>query len=129
MPTLNGLYYEERGSGPALLGIHGCSSSAMLWEDAAATLARHGRTITYDRRGCTRSERPDPYERIDVARHTDDAAALLDALDAAPAVVIGRSYGGEVATDLALRYPHRVRALVLLEGAPVALHPGAHRWT
>jgi pimeloyl-ACP methyl ester carboxylesterase len=129
MPTLNGLYYEERGSGPAILGIHGCSSSAMLWEDAAATLARYGRVITYDRRGCTRSERPDPFERIDVARHADDAAALLDALDAGPAVVIGRSYGGEVATDLTLRYPDRVRALALLEGAPTALHARAHLWT
>ena len=42
--------------------------------------------------------------------------ALIDALGAAPAVVIGRSYGATVATDLALRYPDRVRALVLLEG-------------
>ena len=128
--TVNGvrLHCEERGAGPAILGIHGCSSSAMVWESAAATLAGLGRVITYDRRGCTRSERPEPYERVDVAVHADDAAALLDALDAAPAVVIGRSYGGEVATDLALRYPDRVRALVLLEGAPATLSPAAQRW-
>ena len=72
--------------------------------------------IAYDRRGCTRSERPEPYERTSVAEHADDAAALLDALAAAPAVVIGRSYGATVAIDLALRHPDRVRALVLLEG-------------
>jgi pimeloyl-ACP methyl ester carboxylesterase len=46
-----------------------------------------------------------------VAEHADDAAGLLDALDAAPAVVIGRSYGGEVAIDLGLRYPDKVAAL------------------
>jgi pimeloyl-ACP methyl ester carboxylesterase len=40
-------------------------------------------------------------------------------------VVIGRSYGGAVAIDLALRYPDRVRALVLLEGDTVGLSPAA----
>jgi esterase len=66
---------------------------------------------------------------MDVAEHADDAAALLDALGATPAVVIARSYGGEVATDLALRYPDRVRALALLEAAPVELVPAATGWT
>lgn len=85
--------------------------------------------IAYDRRGCSRSERPDPYERTSVAERADDAAALLDALDAVPAVVIGRSYGGTVAMDLALRYPDRVRALVALEGdAPRELAPRTAAW-
>jgi esterase len=85
--------------------------------------------IAYDRRGCARSERPHPYERTSVAEHADDAAALLDALGAAPAIVIGRSYGATVATDLALRHRDRVRALVLLEGdAPRELAPTAARW-
>jgi pimeloyl-ACP methyl ester carboxylesterase len=85
--------------------------------------------IAYDRRGCSRSERPEPYERTRVADHADDAAALLDALDAAPAVVIGRSYGGTVAMDLALRYPDRVRGLAVLEGdAPRELAPGTAAW-
>jgi esterase len=123
------LYYEERGSGTPILCIHGAGSSAKLWEDAVEKLARLGRAIAYDRRGYGRSERPEPCERIDVAEHADDAAALLDALRATPAVVIARSYGGEVATDLALRYPDRVRALVLLEGAPVGLVPAALEWT
>jgi pimeloyl-ACP methyl ester carboxylesterase len=50
-----------------------------------------------------------------VHEQADDPAALIDALAAAPAIVIGRSYGGAVAVDLALRYPDRVRALVQLE--------------
>jgi esterase len=129
--TVNGvrLYYEEHGSGAPILCIHGAGSSALLWSDAVHELARLGRVIAYDRRGCTRSERPQPYERTSVAEHADDAAALLVALAAAPAVVIGRSYGGTVATDLALRYPDRVRALVLLEGdAPRELAPATAEW-
>ncbi|MEO8093210.1 MAG: alpha/beta hydrolase [bacterium] len=122
------LYYEEQGEAAPIACIHGTGSSALAWADAIEELARLGRVIAYDRRGCTRSERPEPYERTSVAEHADDAAALLDALAAAPAVVVGRSYGGEVAIDLALRYPDRVRALALLEGAALELSPAAAEW-
>jgi esterase len=109
------LYYEERGTGEAIVGLHGAGSSAAFWSDAARELATRGRTIVYDRRGHSRSERPEPYA-TNVHEQADDAAALIDALAAAPAIVIGRSYGGAIAVDLALRYPHHVRALVQLEG-------------
>lgn len=98
------LDYEEHGAGEPILCIHGTGSSSVLWVDAAAELATRGRTIVYDRRGFSRSERPQPLV-MDVHQHTDDAAALIDALAAAPAIVIGRSQGGEIAVDLALRYP------------------------
>ena len=116
------LYYEEHGEGQPILVIHGTSSSALIWGAAVAELASLGRVIVYDRRGCTRSERPDPYETR-VSDHADDAAALLEALSATPAVVIGRSYGGVIGIDLALRYPERVLALVLLEAALLSLVP------
>jgi esterase len=122
------LYYEESGSGDPILCIHGTSSSAMVWGAATSELSQLGRVIVYDRRGCHRSERPVPYATTSVSEHADDAASLLQALGAVPAVVIGRSYGGEIATDLALRYPGAVRALVLLEGAPPALSAAAKRW-
>ncbi|MGZ5336313.1 MAG: alpha/beta fold hydrolase [Solirubrobacterales bacterium] len=109
--------------------IHGGGSTALMWEDAVEELARLGRVIAYDRRGCTRSERPEPYERTSVAEQADDAAALLEALEAAPAVIIARSYGGAVAIDLALRYPDRVRALALLEGDALGLSRSGLEWT
>lgn len=122
------LYYEEQGEGVPILGIHGTSSSAMIWASAVDELSRHGRVIIYDRRGCTRSQRPEPYFITSVSEQADDAAALLDAVSATPAILIGRSYGGEVAIDLALRYPDHVRALVVLEGAPLSLSQEALRW-
>ncbi|HEU6444782.1 MAG TPA: alpha/beta hydrolase [Gaiellaceae bacterium] len=121
------LYYEEHGSGEPIVGLHGAGSSAAFWVDAARELAKRGRTILYDRRGHFRSERPEPYA-TDVHEQADDAAALIDALSAAPAVVIGRSYGGAVALDLALRHPDRVRALVLLEGDAPSFSEEATRW-
>jgi pimeloyl-ACP methyl ester carboxylesterase len=122
------LHYEERGEGAPILGIHGTGSSAIVWGDAVAELARLGRVIVYDRRGHGRSERPEPYERTSVAEHADDAAALLEALGAVPAVVIGRSYGAAVAVDLALRHPRVVRALALLEPVELELVPSAAEW-
>ena len=101
----------------------------MMWGDAVEELARLGHVISYDRRGCGRSERPEPYERTTVAEQADDAAALLDALEATPAVVMGRSYGGAVAIGLAVRYPEQVRALVLLEGDALGLSPAGLEWT
>ena len=124
-----GLYLEQHGSGAPILCIHGAGGTTLGWTDAIDRLARVGRVIAYDRRGCARSERPQPYVRTSVREHADDAAALLDALGADPAIVIGRSYGGTVAADLALRYPGRVRALVLLEpDAPRELAPAASAW-
>lgn len=109
------LHCEERGEGDAILGIHGTSSSAAAWTGALATLATRGRAIAYDRRGCGRSDRPEPYA-TSLAEQAGDAAALIHALGAAPAVVVGRSYGADVAIELALRHPGCVRALALLEG-------------
>ena len=121
------LYYEEHGAGEPIVCIHGTGSSSVLWRDAADELAQRGRTIVYDRRGFSRSERPDPYV-TDVHQHADDAAALIDALAASPAIVVGRSQGGEIAVDLALRYPDRVRALALLEGGGLTLSEALRRW-
>jgi esterase len=122
------LYYEEQGAGEPIVGLHGGGSSAAMWADAVPELAKHGRTILYDRRGSFRSERPEPYA-TNVHEQADDAAALIDALAAAPATLIARSYGGAIAVDLALRYPDRVRALVLLEGdVPSVSETAAKEW-
>lgn len=133
VPTIEanglGLYYEELGEGPPILCIHGTSSSAAVWDRDVDEISNHGRCITYDRRGCYRSERPDPYDTTAVSDHDDDAAGLLDALDATPAIIIGRSYGGGVAVDLARRYPDKVRAIALLEPAILTLDPQAMEWS
>jgi esterase len=122
------LYYEESGSGAPILGIHGGGSSAVFWEDAAAQLSELGRVIVYDRRGSNRSERPDAYEVTSVREHADDALALMRALDAEPAVLIGRSYGGTVALDLALRHPGSVLGVALLEAGAQGLSPEYDTW-
>jgi esterase len=128
--SVNGvrLYYEERGSGTPILGIHGAGSSAVFWEEAAERLSELGRVITYDRRGSWRSERPDTYDLTSVGEHADDALALLRTLDAEPAILVGRSYGGTVALELTLRHPESVLGIALLEAGPLGLSPEYDNW-
>lgn len=128
--TVNGveLHVEVGGEGVPILGLHGTPSSAAMWADAATELARHGRCITYDRRGFLRSRLDGPVVPVDLGDHVDDALSLLDALDAAPAIVIGRSTGGLIALELALRAPGSVRALVLLEPAVFTLDEASRTW-
>ena len=122
------LYYEERGFGATFLGIHGAGSSAVFWTDAAARLSELGRMVVYDRRGSHRSERPAPYETTSVREHADDALELLRELNADPAILIGRSYGGTIALELAIHQPESVRALALLEAGPMGLSPEYDEW-
>ena len=119
------IYYEDHGSGAPMLLIHGGCSDATFWGSAVDELARLGRVIAYDRRGCSRTERPEPYLSTSPREQAADAAGLLEAVDAVPAIVIGRSLGGLVALELARQYPRLVRGLVLLEAGPSGLSPEA----
>jgi pimeloyl-ACP methyl ester carboxylesterase len=115
------LYYEERGSGPPLLLVHGTGAYADIWSPVLDGLARVYRVIAYDRRGFARSSSaPDRG----LAEHARDAAGLLDALGASPATVVGWSGGGIFALDLAASFPDRVATLVLAEPAVhLTTHP------
>jgi pimeloyl-ACP methyl ester carboxylesterase len=132
MPQLsvNGveLHYEAHGEGTPLLGIHGTPGSAVLWQDAAKELGLHGRYLIYDRRGFHRSAPAVPFGTLDLVDHVDDAAAVLAALHAGPAVVIGSSTGGLIAIELARRFPDKVKALVLLEPALFTIDPDSDAW-
>lgn len=106
------LYYEEAGEGPAILLVHPAGSTASTWGPAAGRLAGIGRVIAYDRRGYARSG-GEPVRPM--SRHTADAAAILEHLQASPAIVVGTSAGAAIAIDLAVRRPDLVRAVVAHE--------------
>ncbi len=122
------LYYEEHGTGTPILGLHGSGSTALLWGGAVPALQARGRLILYDRRGCTRSRISAPLPPTGIREQADDAIALLHGLDAAPAILVGRSYGGEIAVEMLARTPDLVLAAVLLEPTICSLLPGAEAW-
>jgi pimeloyl-ACP methyl ester carboxylesterase len=129
-------------SAPTALLIMGLATQMLAWQDDFCTqLADRGlHVVRFDNRDIgrsthlpgrpptigqllIRSKRAAHYKLADMA---DDAAGLLDALELAPAHVIGASMGGMIAQTLAARYPQRVRSLVsimsntgsLLNGQP-----------
>ena len=116
-------YYEENGEGLPILLIPPAGSTASTWGALPGDLAEAGRVIAYDRRGYTRSGGEVVQS---AAEHARDAAAILDALAARPAVAVGTSSGATIALDLAVRRPDLVRAVVIHEAAWRALrHPDA----
>lgn len=108
------LFYREQGAGLPVVLVHGTGADADCWGDCFDELARDFRVIAYDRRSYSRSAHP-PLNSV--ARHTRDLAALLRSLDAAPAVLVGWSFGGPMSLRLAATEPALVRSLVLVEPA------------
>ena len=106
------LYHEEAGQGVPILLIPPAGSTASTWGSATEDLAQIGRVITYDRRGYARSG-GEPVRSI--STHTADAAALLEHLQASPAVVVGTSAGAAIAVDLVVRRPDLVKSVIAHE--------------
>jgi pimeloyl-ACP methyl ester carboxylesterase len=89
--------------------VHGSWGDATHWDAVTPALARSFRTLSYDRRGHSRSERPGSQGSVD--EDGDDLAALLESLDLVPAHVVANSYGGNIALRLATRRPELFRSL------------------
>jgi pimeloyl-ACP methyl ester carboxylesterase len=119
------LSYEERGSGPSVLLVHGMAQDARSWAETADALAGRARAIVYDRRGYGVSGAPEPYERTTVHEQAEDAAVLLRNLDAAPALICGRDLGALVALDLVKRRRDLVSAAVVVDPPLYAFVPAA----
>lgn len=120
---LNGtaLAYSERGGGSPVLFIHGTGTYSAMFEPVLGELSGSLRAITYDRRGFGSSAGPLARR---LGQHVEDAAALLEALAARPATIVGSSSGGVLALRLAVARPELVSALVLIEPVyQVALIP------
>lgn len=101
-----------RPGDPTILLLHGWTLTADVnWFTAYDTLAQHGRVLAIDQRGHGRGLRSEQRFTLDAA--ADDAAALLQHLDAGPAIIVGYSMGGSVGLVQWRRHPDTVAGLVL----------------
>jgi non-heme chloroperoxidase len=109
------LYYEDHGTGPAVVLIHGWPLDSRSWEPQIHALLETGhRVITYDRRGFGRSSRP--TEGYDFDTLAGDLEKLLAHLDVRDATLVGFSLGtGELARYVGTRGTERLAACVFIE--------------
>ena len=120
MMAVNGtrLHYRDEGAGEPLVFVHGLGSSGQDWRKQVDAFSDRYRVITFDVRGHGQSDKPDgPYS---IPLFATDTAALLRALDAVPATIVGLSMGGMIAFQLAVDMPDLVRRLVVVNSMPEA---------
>ena len=122
------LSYHELGSGPALVLLHGFPLDGTMWADVTEILSQQWRVIVPDLRGFGQSPWPteQPPQTADdvtsgkvtwtVAAMAADVEALLAAIQIhEPIVLAGLSMGGYIAMQFSLRYPARLRGLILAD--------------
>jgi pimeloyl-ACP methyl ester carboxylesterase len=103
------LNYELYGDGEPVVLIHGSWVDGTAWRFVTPGLAETFRVLVYDRRGHSRSERPE--SQGSVGEDGDDLAALVESLGLAPAHVVTSSFGGTIALRLATSRPDVFRSL------------------
>ena len=106
------LFVQTVGEGEPLLLLMGLGAPGDKWERNVRAYRRHFRCILIDNRGAGRSDKPEA-ESYSVADMAGDAVGVLDALGVESAHVNGISMGGAIAQELAIRWPERVRSLIL----------------
>lgn len=105
--------YQISGTGPRLLKLWGTGADLRRPPTKFdRQLAERFTVLAFDQRGMGRSGKPE--RDCTMADYADDAAALMDALGWEQAAVLGYSFGGMVAQELALRHPARVTRMVLM---------------
>jgi 3-oxoadipate enol-lactonase len=112
------LAHEDEGSGSSVVLLHSGVADRRMWQATAVRLRAARRVVRPDLRGF--GDSPLPAEAFGFS---EDVVALLDHLGVERTSLVGSSFGGLVALDLAARWPDRVASLVLLCPAFRGLEP------
>ncbi|MFN2189989.1 MAG: alpha/beta fold hydrolase [Candidatus Promineifilaceae bacterium] len=105
------LYYETHGSGEPLVLISGLGYDLWIWHQMVPGLAENFQVITFDNRGCGKSDKPPGAYSADML--AEDTAGLIRALGFEKAHVYGHSMGGLVAQALAINQPEIIDKLIV----------------
>jgi pimeloyl-ACP methyl ester carboxylesterase len=116
------LYYESAGSGAPVIFVHEFAGDHRSWEPQLRHFSRRYHTVAYAARGYPPSDVPTEIERYGQSRAVADLCAVLDAVDAPRAHVIGNSMGGFAALHFGLCHPERALSLVAA-GCGYGAHP------
>ena len=118
-----GLHFDRTGDGPAVLLLHPVGLDRTFWADLPARLSQTRTVVTVDTRGHGRSQ---PAERPGrMAQRVADVVELIETLGIGPATLVGVSFGGMIAQNVAGTRPDLVSGLVVA-GCPLAVPAAAH---
>ena len=118
--TVDGLNFHYRdwgGSGQPLLLLHGLASTCHIWDMVAPILAQNHRVVALDQRG--HGETDKPSYGFDFASVTQDALGVIRHLGGNAPIVVGHSWGGSVALELAVRSPKSVKGMAWIDGGMI----------
>jgi len=110
------IHYVETGEGEAVLLIPGAWSSYRYWNRMIPLLSKHYRLLALDYLGAGDSDKPRSGFRYTVEEQADSIAGMIETLRISRVHIIGTSYGGSIALNIAARYPDRVGSIVSIEG-------------
>ena len=105
--------YHRVGQGPAVLLIHGITSSSRTWRDVMPGLGEHYTVVAPDLLGHGRSAKP--RGDYSLGGYASGLRDLLVALEIPKATVVGHSLGGGVAMQFAYQFPERLERLALVD--------------
>jgi len=113
------LYYEDLGTGPAVVFVHGLGSSTRDWSAQLQHFKTRHRVIALDLRGHGRSDKPSgPYS---IPLFAEDLSQFLVELAVTPACIVGLSLGGMVGFQLGVDHPQQVARLVIVNSGPAVV--------
>jgi pimeloyl-ACP methyl ester carboxylesterase len=118
------IYYQDVGSGPAVVLVHGFSGNHLTWYRQVPTLAGEYRCVVPDQRSFGLSR---DATGAGVGAFADDLLDVLDELGIERAVLVGHSMGGWTVGSVATQRPDRVAGLVLSATPGGLLPPNDHR--
>ena len=109
------IYYEARGAGEPLVLIPGFASGAWNWFRQTEALSQDFLIVTFDPRGIgkSRARNASDLKNLSMRTFVEDVLRLLDFLKIEKTHLLGASFGGFVAQEFALRFPERLRKLIL----------------
>jgi pimeloyl-ACP methyl ester carboxylesterase len=121
--TVNGttLAYREQGEGEPVVFVHGALSDLRNWNQQLPAIGAKYRAISYSRRYARPNEDIAPDADDQMLPHVEDLAAFLRETNAAPAHLVGNSWGAFISLLTAIHHPDAVRSLALAEPGVVPL--------
>jgi len=109
------LAYVEDGKGAAVLFVHGAMGDWRTWESLRPFIAERYHYVSYSRRYHYPNAWPDDGRNYSLRQDALDLAAFIRALNVEPVHLVGNSYGGYLATVIAIEHPELLRSVVIGE--------------